>query len=168
MTNTNALLDKARELCSPPTDYQLAKRLEISTATLARCRRRNGTLDNQATLKLAQFLQQDFKSVLALVELDRAKTDKQRNFWERVAPRLVPSFVVGALAAGLIGLSPESHSQNISVNQSLNPLYIMRTLKAWIQEVVGRCRMALLHLVHAQHPCQISSLARASGLTAVL
>lgn len=134
MTNTNALLDKARELCKPATDYRLAKTLDISDSTVARCRKRGGTLDNEATLKLATFLQQDFKQILALVELDRARTEKTKRFWERIAPRVLPSLVIGAVAAGGLGVSRESHSAPRYDMQSIKPAihyakYVMAKLQ---------------------------------------
>lgn len=110
MSNTNALLDKARDLCVPPTDYRLSKMLGISSSTIARCRRRNGTLDNQGVYVLAKFLQQDFEHVLALVEIDRAKNEDQRAFWENIAPRLVSSLVIGVFAATSYGVSTSAHS----------------------------------------------------------
>lgn len=107
MTHTIQLLDKARDLCSPPTDYQLAKVLGLSRQTISRCRNHGGTLDNKAVRDLARFLEQPFETVLALVELDREKDPQRRSYWEKVAPRVVPSLVVGLVAAALWRLSPE-------------------------------------------------------------
>lgn len=104
-THTQRLLDKARELCSPPTDYELAKQLGISKQTVSRCRRKAGTLDNEGIVRLARFLQQDVTTILPLIELDRAKDQRTRDFWEKLAPRVVPSLVIGILAtAGGIGI----------------------------------------------------------------
>lgn len=137
MTNTIALLDKARELCSPPTDYRLAKTLEISPTTISRCRKHGGTLDNEATLKLAKFLQQDFTSILALVELDRAKTEKTKQFWDRLAPRLVPSLVIGLLATATPEVSRASQLLSHHNSNDFNDLYIMRS-SVWRSRRYGR------------------------------
>lgn len=94
MSNTVALLDKARNLCVPQTDYRLAKTLGIDSTTIARCRHRGGTLDNKAAHALAAFLNRDFEEVLALIELDRAKTPKQKSYWEKVAPRVIPAIFI--------------------------------------------------------------------------
>lgn len=106
MNNTQALLDKARELCSPPTWYRLAKASGISQPQISRAVATGKTLDNKSVWKLAKFIGQDFEQVLSLVELDRAKKEKDREFWERIAPRVLPSLVVGLLAAA--GLRPHT------------------------------------------------------------
>lgn len=165
-TNTNALLDKARDLCSPPTDYRLAKVLGISNSTISRCRQRGGTLDNEAAARLAAFLEQDFKTVVSLIELDRAKSPKSREFWEKLAPRMVPSLVIGLLAAApgeSGGMSPASHYETPRAVMAMDSLYIMRSTVAALKRWVGRCRKALLDALHAQHPRQLTSLARASA-----
>lgn len=102
MNNTQALLDKARELCTPPTWYRLAKSTGISHQQISRAIASGKTLDNKSVWKLAKFIGQDFEEVLSLVELDRAKKEKDREFWERIAPRVLPSLVVGLLAAATL------------------------------------------------------------------
>src|SRR5665213_618212 len=98
MTNTQRMLDRARETCLPKTWYRLSKQLDIDSTTIYRCVHRGGTLDNAAALKLAAILEQPFVEVLSLIELDRAKTPKTKAFWENVAPRVLPSLVVAVLA----------------------------------------------------------------------
>lgn len=98
MSNTIELLDRARKLCSPATDYQLAKRLDISHATISRCRHRHGTLDNKAAWKLAEMLEMEPAEVIALMEADRAKRPEDRQFWERARAG------VAASLAAIIGL----------------------------------------------------------------
>lgn len=161
MSNTNALLDKARDLCKPATDYRLAKTLEISPTTISRCRRHGGTLDNEAVLKLAAFLGQDFKSVLALVELDRAKTSRARDFWDRVAPRVFPSLVVGAVAAGGLGVSSPSRADlSYDVQVIERAIHYAKYVMGWLRRWVRRCRMAAFDVPSAQRPFQLSTLAR--------
>lgn len=161
MSNTIALLDKARDLCRPATDYRLAKTLEISPTTISRCRRHGGTLNNQAVLKLAAFLGQDFKSVLALVELDRATTPKERDFWDRIAPRILPPLVIGAVAAGGLGVSSPSHAySNYDVQVIERVIHYAKYVMRWLRRWVGRCRMASFGVISAQRTCQLSILAR--------
>lgn len=136
MSNTCALLDKARELCQPPTDYRLARTLGISQTTIARCRHRGGTLDNKAVHALAKFLHQDFQEILALVELDRAKTPETKAFWEKLAPRVVPTLVIGLLASAdghSAGMRPTSHFDTPRAVMEMDSLYIMRSLMRWLR-----------------------------------
>lgn len=115
MNNTQALLDKARELCSPPTWYRLSKATGIPQPQVSRCIAQGKTLDNKSVWKLAKFIGQDFEQVLSLVEIDRAKKEKDREFWERIAPRVLPSLVVGLLAAA--GLRPHTAQANSFVQR---------------------------------------------------
>lgn len=96
------LIDKARSLCTPPTDYRLAKVLGIKTQTLSRVRNRHGTLDNEAATKLAMLLQQDPMDVIALMEVARAKTPEKRAFWESRLPRIVPLVALLEVISGLM------------------------------------------------------------------
>lgn len=111
MRNSITLIDKAKSLCSPPTDYQLAKRLGISHATISRCRRKNGTLDNEAALRLARLLEQDPLEVIAIMETERAKTPEKKAFWENQLPRIVP---VVAYLGTIIGVTYVSEGPRLT------------------------------------------------------
>lgn len=138
-THTQELLDKARSLCSPPTDYELAKRLGISKQTISRCRRHAGTLDNEGMVRLARFLEQDIETIMPLIELDRVKDDKSRAFWEKLAPRLVPSLVIGLLAAAAPGRS-EAVSP-VSIRDATSS-YVVEQLIHYAKYVLGWVRRA--------------------------
>lgn len=108
MRNSIALIDKARTLCAPPTDYQLAKRLGINQATVSRCRNRGGTLDNEASTRLAELLGQDPYDVIAIMELERAKTPEKKAFWESKLPRLVPLVAYLGIISGVTQFTDSS------------------------------------------------------------
>jgi hypothetical protein len=88
-TNTKALLERARALCEPPSWYQLSKRTGIAPATLTRCMKHQGTLDNEAAWKLAQLLSMQPADVVAYMEEDRAKSAKAKAWWRAKLPRLL-------------------------------------------------------------------------------
>src|SRR5579863_207680 len=92
--NTRALLERARNLCEPPTWYQLAKRTGIRETTLSRCIQHNRTLGDQNAFRLAKFLRIDAKEVVGYMAEDRASTDEERGFWTAQLPRLLPSFAI--------------------------------------------------------------------------
>jgi hypothetical protein len=119
MTNTLALLERARALCDPPSWWELHKRTGIAQPTISRCVKHGGTLDNRGAFALAQLLDMAPAVVVAYCEEDRAKTDEQRAFWRRFLPRLLSA---AGLALGLIttqgpsapaaGTSQAIHSTN--------------------------------------------------------
>lgn len=137
MRNSIALIDKARSLCVPSTDYQLAKKLGISHATLSRCRHRNGTLDNEAATKLADLLQQDRYEVIAIMEAERARTPEKKAFWESQLPRLLPVVALLGITTGVTCITEQ-------VVRPVDTVYIMR-IRRWLRALgqtacgLGRC-----------------------------
>ena len=122
MRNTTALLDRAKRLCEPPTDYQLAKRLGISAQRLSNWRRREQTPDNEGAWKIAEILGPPIPEVIAYIEEDRAKTPEERERWTARLPRLLSALAIAAWIAG--------HGAPQSVENSpagFYRLYIMRT-----------------------------------------
>lgn len=97
----NEYLDAAKNAMSIESDYELAKRLEITRQRV--CEMRNGKLpiNNITAFKLAITLNLDPASVLADLERQREKNDKKRGFWEGFLARAA---LVAALACTL-GLS---------------------------------------------------------------
>lgn len=103
--NSIALIDKARSLCSPPTDYQLAKTLGIKQQTISRCRTKGGTLDNEASYKLADLLGQSRADVVAIMEAERARTPEKRAFWEAQLPRSLPMVAYLGTTIGVMSVT---------------------------------------------------------------
>lgn len=120
------LIDKARTMCAPATDYQLAKRLGIKQQTISRCRMKGGTLDNEAATRLAELLGQEPYDVIAIMEVERAKDPKKRAFWESKLPRLVPVVAILGITAGVTNFTD-------GVVRQLDELYIMRSrIRRWL------------------------------------
>lgn len=97
--NTEALLERARLMCNPPTWYQLAKRTGIKATTLSRCMVQHKTLGDINAWKLARFLGMDPKEIMAYMAEDRAQDEPTKTFWGGQLPRLFSS---AAIAAALI------------------------------------------------------------------
>jgi predicted benzoate:H+ symporter BenE len=91
-------------------------------------------LGPKAVVRVAEILQRDLRDVLCLVEEDKAKTPKEREFWERRSPRIsatVLTAVMGIVAGlGLIANhSANAHTTENPLSGGVTDLYIMRTLK---------------------------------------
>jgi hypothetical protein len=116
MTNTQALLERARQRCEPQTWYELAKRTGIAETTISRCMRRGGTLDNEGAFRLAEFLGIQHDESVALIETDRAKTPDKKTFWERYLPRLLPATIAALAVAGGLQRAPIATTSERSIH----------------------------------------------------
>lgn len=96
------ILDKAREMCAPPTWYALAKRLHVQNSTLTRCRLHGGTLDNEASYRLAELLGQEPMDVIRIMEYERARDPEKRAFWEKQLPRVLPVVAYLGIITGTV------------------------------------------------------------------
>ncbi len=143
MRNTDALLDKAKGLCQPATDYQLAKQLGISPQRLSNWRRQGQGPDADTAWKLAEFLHMEPQTVIAYVEEDRAKNPSVKARWRARLPRLLSALAIAAWVAGQgTPLSAEAGTAGV------NNLYIMRTMRDRHPDPVysrNRSRIGLNH-----------------------
>lgn len=104
MRNVPKLLDRARDLCSPPTDYQLAKKLGVSPQRVSNWRRQDSAPDNEAAWKLAHMLGMTLGDVIAYIEEDKAKTPEKRAWWTAQLPRLLSALAIAiAVSSNAIG-----------------------------------------------------------------
>lgn len=133
-TNTQRLLDRARVLCNPPTDYQIAKLLGVDPQNVHNWIKRGSAMDLTTAYTLADLLREDRSIVAGLVELDKKNlSPEKRRRLEQLLPRNVASacFAVGlALLAALMCPQTARASSAGVTNQapaSADPLYIMRT-----------------------------------------
>jgi len=123
MNNTITLLDKAKGLCSPQTDYELAKRLGISPQRISNCRRGKATLDNEAAFKLAKLLRLPATDVVAYFEEDRAKDPHKKEFWRQQLPRVLPSIAIGtALLLAVGGTLIDGQPHGVGITGAFNIL----------------------------------------------
>jgi transcriptional regulator with XRE-family HTH domain len=142
LSNTTDLLDKAKKLCTPQTDYRLAKTLKVSVARMSNWRRGKAHPDALACMALARHLGMEFADVLAYVEEDRARAPEAKLQWAAVLPRLLPSIAIGSfLLAGaqdLIGgkiYTPGTAPTVTAVQPVVGlPIYTLCAIQPWSPE----------------------------------
>jgi len=96
MRNTEILLDKAKRLCTPESDYELARRLEVTPQRLSNWRCQNSVPDNEVAFRLAKLLRMPVADVIGYFEEDKANTPKKKAFWKNQLPRVLSSIAIGA------------------------------------------------------------------------
>lgn len=150
---TTRLLDRYKEVLGITSDYEAAKRLDVTRATISRWRK-GFTMDDATALKIAEELGiAPPLAVLAEVNLDRRLSTRDRRIWERYRARVS----VAALAALLAALQFPSATTSISpqtASEPFNNVYIMRRRVqrsiARIQTAFRRCRLQRLRPLAAQ------------------
>jgi len=113
MQTTIELMDQAKAAAGIGSDYALAKLLGVSRAAVSQWRNGKGTMDDEAAAQVAALLQVEPGYVMACAQAERAKSEKARGRWARVAALL--------LAAGL---PPAAGAANLTVD--VDPLHIIR------------------------------------------
>ena len=84
-------LDAVKQRHSLPSDYALAKLLRVDQTTISTYRSGRGEMDATTAVKVAELLAVNPLSVIASVELARAKKDDARKIWLRYAAVVVLS-----------------------------------------------------------------------------
>ena len=158
MPNTLNLIEQVRARLPRQTDYAVAKTLEMSQSNLTRVLAGKSGLGPKAVVRLAEILHRDLRDVLTLVEEDKAKTPKDREFWERRSPRISAAVAIAfmALAAGL-GLSvpspvkAQSHCTSVQwvVDQSIHyAKSILRVCLTFVKRYERAIRKTLVEISH--------------------
>ena len=128
VTNTAALLERARKLCNPPTWYQLSKRTGIKQQTLSRCMKHGKTLDDRNAIRLATLLGMLPIEVIGYMQEDRAPSEEIKTFWTNQLPRLVPSIAIAVTASLTVATGSLIDGSRVAdLTYGINALYIMRS-----------------------------------------
>lgn len=104
MNNHQMLIEQVRRKTATKTNYAVAKALEIDQSQFIKVMAGKSTFGPKPVIRLAELLQRDVRDILVLIEEDKAKTPKDKEFWGRRSPRITASSViaiVALLAAGI-------------------------------------------------------------------
>jgi transcriptional regulator with XRE-family HTH domain len=101
MTASNRYLDRLAAQLGGASDYRLAKVLGVAHGAVSRYRAGDGQFDVRVAWRCAELLGIDAKEIIAAVQLERAKTEKDRAFWQAVA-----TAAASILLGGVFGFQP--------------------------------------------------------------
>jgi len=77
------VVEAVRARCPTRTNYAVAKALGITQGQLNRVLRSDINLSNKAVLKASELLGRDLKVMLIMIEGDRARSDDEKEYWQR-------------------------------------------------------------------------------------
>jgi transcriptional regulator with XRE-family HTH domain len=101
MNATQRYLDAAKVRGGLSSDYALAKRLGMPLSTMSGYRTGARHFDAKAAFQVAQVAGVDAREIIAAVEMDKAKSENDRDFWRSVA-----TAAASILLGGFVGLQP--------------------------------------------------------------
>ncbi len=127
-TNTRDLLDAVKRKYALTSDYQLGQHLSIDRAQISLYRNARRTLTERDAGQVADALNTPLSVILAIVALERARTEPGRKAWRDAVKRLGG---VAASVALLLGGGPTPPSAGAASThaETAQPLCIMSTRK---------------------------------------
>ena len=101
MNATQRYLAKVSEAHGGASDYRIGLILGESHQRISNYRTGKRQFDNVAAFRVAALLGIDAREIIAAVEIDRAKSDEDRDFWRSIA-----GAAASILLTSLFGLQP--------------------------------------------------------------
>lgn len=164
MRNQTVLIEKALSLPTVTGKGHLARLLDMGHPQLNQILKGKRNLTTRQAILLAEVLGKNVLDVVMLCGEDAAKTDAERDWWSRRAPRFVATLAGAVIVAASLTMAPTTRAYSAElVGQAIHYAKYAMAWLGGISSWVGRCRRALLDGLHAQHPRQLTSLARASA-----
>lgn len=96
MKTTVELLDQARAVCGGISDYELAKRLQLTRSAVSKLRTGKAFLGEETAVKIAELVGLDAGYVLSCIAAERAKRTAVKKAWSRAAAKLAGAVTVAA------------------------------------------------------------------------
>lgn len=90
MLSTIELLDRAKSVAGDVSDYRLAQLLGVPATTVSNYRVGRSRPENPISMRLADLCGLDPVEVVASVNLERAKSETDRELWEMILKRCKP------------------------------------------------------------------------------
>lgn len=79
----NELLDECKKRLGVESDYELHKLTGMNEAAISKCRRQIGNPNNQMLFIIAEVLGIEERKLIAQFEVQFAKSDKTKEFWQK-------------------------------------------------------------------------------------
>lgn len=91
MLSTLELLDRAKTAAGNVSDYRLAQLLGVPQTTVSNYRTGRSRPENPISMRLAELCGLDPVEVVAAVNLERAKSEPDRELWGLILARCRPT-----------------------------------------------------------------------------
>lgn len=102
---TIEFLDQVRQVHSIPSDYALAKWLDLTPQQISKYRSKKDHMGDETAARVASLLGMDAGFVVASIHAERARTDAGRALWQGIAARLERAGVAAVAFVMMLGFS---------------------------------------------------------------
>jgi transcriptional regulator with XRE-family HTH domain len=116
-------LDAAKARAGCTSDYALAKQLDMPQSTISGYRTGRRHLDARAAFQVAELAGIDVREIIAAIELERAKSERDRDFWRTIA-----GATASIMLAPILLLQPTPATAS-GLSGHLTEIYILRLLR---------------------------------------
>lgn len=121
MTNVEKMLDKWEEVCLIPSDNAAAKRLGINRQAIHGWRTGQSYPTGEHVLQIAEEMHEPPENWLLMVQADRARSDKSKAAWARLAAR---AGIAACLCFALLTPAQSHASDEARLSTITHRLYI--------------------------------------------
>ena len=115
MRTTCDFLDAVKARYNLPSDYALAKKLDMTTQMVSQYRKGKDFLSDSRAIQIANLLEIDSGIVAAAIHEERAKTEQEKAMWRGMLERL--GGIAASVLIGLGGLSAPAPAQASNADQ---------------------------------------------------
>lgn len=126
MQNLDELINAAKHAVNASSNTEFGAQLGVSRQTVSNWKRHENTPDEKTVAKMARLTGTDAGEALLLLQIAKAKTEKDRQFWKR----FLPTITVWLIAITLIALTFEAKTASAV---QCDKLYIMRNRRRWLK-----------------------------------
>lgn len=113
--------------------YKLAPLIGVTEQAISKWRNGHSYPDTGNVYKLADFLGKNRADVLSTVMAEKHADHPQGDFWDRLAPRVLPATITALVVAGFGGGARAAYAGSGIADKNsqpgFTPVYIMRTLR---------------------------------------
>ena len=127
MLTTRDLLAAAKLAKGIPSNYRLARVLEVPDTTVQRWNTGRNRPDDEMAVRLAEMAGLDAGQVVASIRAERAEPGPMRDLWADVAARLAHAGAAAAVACITVTGSPDAlaHAPSQALDQAAARIYLM-------------------------------------------
>ncbi len=143
MLTTADLLAAAKNAQGIPSNYRLARVLDVPETTVMRWNTGRNRPDDEMTRRLAEMAGIDPGFAVASVRAEREKEGPMRDLWAGIASRLQGGAVAAGLAAVTLGGwtgGPDggAHAHTLTGNSGGSVYLMSNAVRRWLRAVAAR------------------------------